>query len=100
MAVISGTPQNDFLSGTIASDTINGGGGSDYIRASAGSDWIDGGTGPFELDTISVHNTATFAGRSNKQGYPPRPQQPYFRILTRHRPTRSQRRRSSFPRSI
>ncbi|MBV8686917.1 MAG: hypothetical protein JOZ90_06975 [Alphaproteobacteria bacterium] len=45
MAIINGTPGDDFLSGTPSADTINGLGGNDLVNAGAGDDSVDGGDG-------------------------------------------------------
>jgi Ca2+-binding RTX toxin-like protein len=43
MAIINGTPDDDFIDGTPSDDTINGLAGNDGLRGQGGNDLIDGG---------------------------------------------------------
>jgi Ca2+-binding RTX toxin-like protein len=45
MAIINGTPGDDFLNGTPADDTINAFAGNDLVNADEGDDTVDGGDG-------------------------------------------------------
>jgi Ca2+-binding RTX toxin-like protein len=45
MAIINGTPNDDFLNGTSSDDTISAFAGNDLVNAGAGNDTVDGGDG-------------------------------------------------------
>jgi len=49
MAIINGTPGDDFLAGTPSDDTITAFGGDDLVNAGQGNDTVDGGDGHDKL---------------------------------------------------